>query len=226
VKKTILMADDADIVVNLGRALFNREGCEVLTASDGTEALRLCRERHPDIALIDLRMPGLDGFALLAELKGDAATADIPVVVFSGSTRAEERERCLHAGAVDFLSKPLRLEDLLRKTARILDIPIRRHVRVPVKLTIHGNGGEGGFEAESRDISSGGLFVASSASLKLDSEIALRFRLPYQTRDIEVTGRVVREVPPMPTRGYGISFVDLPPAVAEQIDRFVSGLER
>ena len=224
-KKTILMADDADIVVNLGRALFNREGCEVLTATDGEEALRICRERKPDIALIDLRMPGLDGLAILEALKNDGQTAEIPVVIFSGSTRPEEEERCRKAGAVDFLTKPLRLEDLLKRTAKILKIPVRRHVRIPVQLEVFGLEQGEVFEGESRDVSRGGLFIATSSVLKVGAELKLRFRLPYQTRDLEVAGRVVREVPPMPARGYGLEFVDADPEFMETIEKFIEGQE-
>jgi len=223
-KKTILMADDADIVVNLGRALFHREGCEVITAMDGRAALRLCQERSPDLALLDLRMPGLGGDEVLAELKADPATADIPVVIISGNSRPEEETRCRAAGAADYLTKPLRLEDLLRRTSELLRIPIRRHVRVPIRLAIAAAGDrDGALEGETRDVSEGGLFLATSTPLKVGDELGLCFRLPYQTRDLEVTGRVMREVPAAPSRGFGIAFVDPSPEVVDAISRFISG---
>ena len=223
VKKTILMADDADIVVNLGRALFNREGCEVITATDGEDALKLAREKKPDIVLVDLQMPGKSGFEILTELKSDPDTRDIPVVVFSGSSRPEDEDKCMEAGAADYLTKPLRLEDLLRRTAKILGIPVRKHVRIPIQIEIFGIEDGEVFEGETRDISVGGLFIATSSALKVGSQLKLRFRLPYQTRDLEVMGTVVREVPPMPTRGYGIEFVDMPKEMAEAIEMFIEG---
>ncbi|NOZ86793.1 MAG: response regulator [Deltaproteobacteria bacterium] len=222
-KKTILMADDADIVVNLGRALFNREGCEVLTATDGDDALKLSRERNPDIVLVDLKMPGKDGFSILKELKDDPKTADIPVIVFSGSSRPEDMDKCLNAGAADYLTKPLRLEDLLKRTAKILDIPVRKHMRIPIQLEIFGIEGGEVFEGETRDISIGGIFIATSSALKVSSRLKLRFRLPYQTKDLEIVGKVVREVPPMPTRGYGIEFVEASKEVITAIEQFIEG---
>jgi len=87
-----------------------REGFQVVTAGGGEEGLRLARERRPDAITLDVLMPGVDGWAVLAALKGDPATADIPVVML---TIVDERNLGYALGAADYLTKPIDRDRLL-----------------------------------------------------------------------------------------------------------------
>jgi CheY-like chemotaxis protein len=114
---TVLVIDDDPEVHELLRRSLTREGYRVLTASSGEEGLRLAKDLRPAVITLDVMMPGVDGWAVLAALKTDATTNDIPVVML---TMVDNRSRGYALGASDYLTKPVdrqRLVSILRKYA-------------------------------------------------------------------------------------------------------------
>jgi len=107
---TVLVIDDEASARELMERFLAREGFQVVTAGGGEEGLRLARERRPDAITLDVLMPGVDGWAVLAALKGDPATADIPVVML---TIVDERNLGYALGAADYLTKPIDRDRLL-----------------------------------------------------------------------------------------------------------------
>lgn len=103
----VLVVDDILPNVKLLEAKLASEYYEVITATSGQEALEKVRTQSPDIILLDVMMPGMDGFEVCTEIKSDPAFAHIPVVMVTALTDAADRVRGLEAGADDFLSKPL-----------------------------------------------------------------------------------------------------------------------
>lgn len=102
----LLVVDDQAIQIQvLYRALA--PDCQVLMATSGEAALRLCQERLPDLVLLDVEMPGMDGFEVLRRLKADGLTRELPVIFVTGHTSDDVEARCLEAGGVDFISKPI-----------------------------------------------------------------------------------------------------------------------
>ena len=103
----ILVVDDVEVNVRLLEAKLSSEYFTVITASGGAEALRLARGEHPDIILLDVMMPEMDGFEVCKRLKADATTADIPVVMVTALSEVSDRVHGLQSGADDFLTKPV-----------------------------------------------------------------------------------------------------------------------
>ena len=102
----LLVVDDQAIQIQvLYRALA--PDCQVLMANSGEAALRLCHERIPDLVLLDVEMPGMDGFEVLRQLKADPLTRELPVIFVTGHTSDDVESRCLEAGGVDYISKPI-----------------------------------------------------------------------------------------------------------------------
>jgi class 3 adenylate cyclase len=110
----LVVDDDADMVAFLARLLQN-EGMTVETAADGSMALAQVKAAPPDLVLLDVMMPGASGFDVCRLLKGDEATALIPVVLVTSLEDSESRVQGIEAGADDFLSKPVRREELIAR---------------------------------------------------------------------------------------------------------------
>jgi DNA-binding response OmpR family regulator len=101
----IVVADDDRMFRKAAETTLRRQGYAVTTASDGEEALQLIRAERPDIIVLDLIMPKLQGFDVLQVLKQDSLTAAIPVIVLSSLTQEQDKQEALDLGAVAYFNK-------------------------------------------------------------------------------------------------------------------------
>ena len=101
----IIVADDDRMFRKVAETTLRRQGYEVTTASDGEEALQLIRSERPDMIVLDLIMPKLQGFDVLTILKQDALTSVIPVIVLSSLTQEQDKQEALNLGAVAYFNK-------------------------------------------------------------------------------------------------------------------------
>ena len=118
--KKIMIVDDE---VNIRTALkyrLKKEGYSVLLAVDGLEALDKVALERPDLIILDLMLPRMDGYEVLKRLKGDPRTADIPVIVLTARGEKEDRARSLELGAASFMAKPFSPRQLVAEVKRAL----------------------------------------------------------------------------------------------------------
>jgi len=108
----VLVVDDEPDVLLLCRLNLQQRGHELLEASDGSTALALAQERHPDAIVLDLMMPGMNGYEVLETLQQDGRTSDIPVLVLTAKSLRADRERSHRLGASGFLTKPFQPSEL------------------------------------------------------------------------------------------------------------------
>jgi CheY-like chemotaxis protein len=117
----VLVIDDEPDVRWLIRLSLERAGHEVIDAEDGLRGVALAQKQRPEIIVLDLMMPVMDGYAVLAELAKDQRTASVPVVVLSARAIPDEAERAVGAGARRFLEKPFDPDLLAGELDSLLD---------------------------------------------------------------------------------------------------------
>ena len=117
---TILVADDSMVVRAVLRRQLETDGHTVVEAVNGEEAIDACREYHPDVVLLDVEMPVLDGHATLARLKADPQLKDIPVVFLTGRVDTADVVNGLRLGAHDYLRKPFEANELMARVSAAL----------------------------------------------------------------------------------------------------------
>jgi len=119
-KPLILIADDRPSSRELLGLVLERSGYDVVEAEDGTQALERARATEPSLILLDLQMPGLDGYQVLAALRAEPRFAQLPILALTASAMRGDRERILSAGFTDYLAKPAGPEVLRETVARLL----------------------------------------------------------------------------------------------------------
>jgi DNA-binding response OmpR family regulator len=117
--KKILVVDDEDDILQFLELVLREKGYDVVTAAGGQEALTRAQIEKPDLVLLDIMMPQLDGWEVLKLLRVDEETASIPVAMLSARTEAKDRVQGLQEGAVDYICKPFALQELLEKIGSI-----------------------------------------------------------------------------------------------------------
>jgi len=117
---TLLIVDDEPHVRKLLKILLENQGYQTLAASSGEEALVMVEEQPPDLILLDIMMPGMDGFDVARQLKTNKATSNIPIIMLSALGEHSARICGLEAGAEDFLSKPVESAELWLRVRNLL----------------------------------------------------------------------------------------------------------
>jgi CheY-like chemotaxis protein len=116
----ILVADDDPVIVRLLQVNFKLDGYDVETASHGEEALRKATELRPALILLDVMMPGVDGWEVARRLKADDKTQDIPVLFLSARAQEEDRRRGMDLGVREYVTKPFDPGELVELVQRCL----------------------------------------------------------------------------------------------------------
>ncbi len=123
---TILVVDDSHLSAQLVQIYLERAGYQVVLAHDGEEALARVESTPPDLIILDVMMPHLDGFTVCQQLKSDSRTWFIPIILLTALTQSRDRVRGIEAGADDFVSKPFNREELLARVRSLLRLKFAR----------------------------------------------------------------------------------------------------
>jgi DNA-binding response OmpR family regulator len=118
---TVLVVDDDPVILKLLEVNFEMEGFTVLVAHDGEEGIDVARNERPDLIVSDIMMPKRSGLELVAELKGDPDTSDIPIILLSAKAQNADVRSGLDSGADDYVTKPFEPLDLVDRVNRLLE---------------------------------------------------------------------------------------------------------
>lgn len=121
-KITILAVDDVALNLLLVKKILQRYNFRIRTADSGVKALEEVAAEKPDLILLDILMPGIDGFEVLSRLKADRNTKDIPVIILSALNSNKDIVRAYEMGAKDYITKPIIIEKLINSVARNLGL--------------------------------------------------------------------------------------------------------
>jgi two-component system cell cycle response regulator DivK len=117
--KTVLIVEDNTKNLKLARDILEAKGYAVLTAENGEAGIEVALSEQPDLVLMDIQMPGIDGFEALRRLRAEPRTAAIPVAAFTASVMASDRSRMTAAGFDAFIGKPIRMKEFLATVSRL-----------------------------------------------------------------------------------------------------------
>jgi CheY-like chemotaxis protein len=112
-RKTILLVDDTESVLMLYRDYLERHGYKVELANDGVEGVRRAIELRPDLILMDVMMPGMNGIDATKRIRREECLSHVPIIALTALAMPSDRQRCLDAGMSDYISKPISLNELL-----------------------------------------------------------------------------------------------------------------
>jgi DNA-binding response OmpR family regulator len=118
--KTVLIAEDDDAVAEIVTTALEKEGFRTQRAADGIAAINAILETRPDLVLLDLALPRLDGYNICRMIRKADAVHQTPIVVISGRATLEDRLRAFEFGADDYLTKPFELDELLARVEAVL----------------------------------------------------------------------------------------------------------
>ena len=128
-KSSILLVDDTPTNLEILVQVFDREGYEVFVATDGESALEQAPSTKPDLILLDVMMPGLDGFETCRRLKAHPDTADTPIIFMTALTETHDKVKGLQVGAVDYVTKPIQHEEVVARVKTHLELQsLQRHL--------------------------------------------------------------------------------------------------
>jgi len=191
----ILVVDDIETNRRLLEARLSAEYFDVIEAADGAEAVRRAREDSPDIILLDIMMPGMDGFEACRILKADPATKHIPVVMVTALDQRGDRIKGLEAGADDFLTKPV---DDVALFARVRSLLRLKVVMDELRLR------DSGAEAPDDETPVSGRVVIACADEKTAARFAAMLPEPFDPRPCWEPLEALRQA-----RGADLLIIDL-----------------
>ncbi|MDJ0754202.1 MAG: response regulator [Ardenticatenaceae bacterium] len=111
----ILLVEDNEMNRDMLTRRLKRKGFDVLCTTDGAKGIAMAESEHPDLILMDISLPIMDGLQATREIKANSNTADIPVIALTAHAMAGDREKCLEAGCNDYATKPVEFKQLIAK---------------------------------------------------------------------------------------------------------------
>lgn len=212
----LLIVDDMRSFLDLEQTFLRRADCQLLTATTGLEAIKVAEQSHPDVILLDIEMPELNGIEATRILQKHPKLKDIPVIIVSSTTRKDE---ALRAGAKDFLQKPVDESTYLSAILKHVPLSIRKDKRV--RLLAQCEYAHDGVKKTVRikDISTTGIFLVTGNHMDIGSRLEIFFSIPLDggKKEIRTEAIVVRKA----LDGYGLGFFQLSEGAKLYLEEFV-----
>jgi CheY-like chemotaxis protein len=214
----LLIVDDMKSFLDLERTFLRRAECKIHTASTGLEAIKVAQTVHPDLILLDVEMPEMNGIEATRILSVTPGLKEIPIIIVSSTNRDKE---AVAAGAKEFVRKPVDEGTFLHLVTKYVPLKVRKDPRKELNRpatflcnrVVEGQG-------LVVDVSISGAFLTTQQALAVGDTLSIRFSIPSQEglKDIQAEAMVVRLVPP---GGFGLGFSDVSEGAKLYIQEFV-----
>ena len=119
---TVLVIDDEATNIQVLSDFLETQSIEIMVAKNGTDGISRAKKGQPDLILLDIRMPGMDGYEVCHQLKSDKATSEIPIIFMTGLTELDDKLKAFAVGGVDYITKPFQQSELLARISVHLQI--------------------------------------------------------------------------------------------------------
>ena len=210
----MLIVDDMVEFLDLEKTFLRRADCEILTATTGLEAIKVAHQEKPDIVVLDVEMPEMNGIEATRIFCQTPELKDIPIVILSSTERDEE---ALAAGARAFYRKPIDENTFFKMVRTFVPIKVRQEERKTLGVRCNLKLENGTIETELVDISTTGALVVSDTPLHLGDKLHISFAVPG-SEEIEADAHVVRDAQ---LRGYGLGFSSISERAVKSIKQYV-----
>lgn len=120
-----MLAEDNEANISTVSSYLKAKGYRILLAKNGEEAIALAKSENPNLILMDIQMPGMDGLEAMQQIRLDPSLVDLPIVALTALAMTGDRDRCLAAGANDYLTKPVKLKQLVATIQHLLTSLVR-----------------------------------------------------------------------------------------------------
>ena len=228
--RRILLVDDQPFFLAMGQNMLRGAGYEIQTAPSGSEAIKRARATLPDVILLDVEMPDMDGFETCRRLKANHVTAAIPVAMLTATLDQRLTQKAYKVGAEATIPKGASAAQLRNLLQVILKTAESRRAapRVLVAIAVEYEHGEHVTSGETLDLTEDGMFIKTSSPADVGTLLILRFALPGSPR-WECSARVAWKRRPEDDHvypaGMGVQFLDLQPEARAAIVAFSSALQ-
>jgi CheY-like chemotaxis protein len=190
--RTILLVDDAVMFLEIQKNFLKMSTLKVQCARDGVEALGLTRDARPDLVIMDLHMPRMNGAECCAAIKKDPDLRSTPVIMTTSAGKAEDHALCRSAGCDFLMTKPFERGLFLDMVRRFIPELDRREPRIPFSAKIRFHAFRVNMTGTVMDLSARGIYVATEFKLETGTEIVLAFSLSEREGDLFQAKGVVR----------------------------------
>lgn len=213
----ILLVDDMRRFLDLERSFLRRAECRILTAFTGLEAIKVAKMEMPDIIMLDVEMPEMNGVEACRILKNDPQTKHIPIVIYTSLDNVEEKAR--QVGCDGFHRKPLDEEKFLKVIQGFVPLKVRKHSRIRLDRSVVIRDNDAEHQGHIQDISQTGVFFQSDFKPVVGSLLELLFTLPFgeEEKRVSTLAYSVRQ----DSEGTGCAFYDLSTGAELYIQDFI-----
>lgn len=221
--KKVLLVDDVKLFIAMEKSLLNRQNLQIFTANSGPEAIAIHKKEQVDLILLDLNMPGMNGDEVCRIIRSDGSLKSVSIIMVTTSSKKEDIEICMNAGANDYITKPINATELLNKVGKYLDIQHRQNLRVLSRIEVKAQKGNREFLSYAVNISISGMLLESADDISMGDRIKTSLFLPGSFHAINVEGTIVRKLEngagKMPH--YGVKFLNITEKDREVIEKYV-----